>query len=370
MKLVNFFGGLRIRFLNLLMAGIFVFAFVSGVDAVGIIYVATTGNDTTGDGSQANRYRTIQKGIDSAVAGDTVLVADGTYIGTGNVNLDFGGKAITVKSENGPANCIIDCEGKAGTRGFYFHNSETSASVVDGFTIRNGYASPYEGSGIYCANSSPTIKNNIITGNRANLGSGIYCYDNSSPTITNNTITGNTAFISGDSSGNGGGIYCSSSSPTITNNTITGNSASYGGGIYCSSFSAPLTITNTILWNNSPEEIRLSPDVPSTVTISYSDIRGGLDGIVTNNGTVNWDDETNINADPLFVNDDYHLSDCSPCIGAGIMTTYVPDKDIEGNTRPYPLGSNPDMGAYENSRGEPKVVAVDDAYSVDEDTTI
>jgi len=338
MKLVNFFGGLRIRFLNLLMAGIFVFAFVSGVDAVGIIYVATTGNDTTGDGSQANRYRTIQKGIDSAVAGDTVLVADGTYIGTGNVNLDFGGKAITVKSENGPANCIIDCEGKAGTRGFYFHNSETSASVVDGFTIRNGYASPYEGSGIYCANSSPTIKNNIITGNRANLGSGIYCYDNSSP--------------------------------TITNNTITGNSASYGGGIYCSSFSAPLTITNTILWNNSPEEIRLSPDVPSTVTISYSDIRGGLDGIVTNNGTVNWDDETNINADPLFVNDDYHLSDCSPCIGAGIMTTYVPDKDIEGNTRPYPLGSNPDMGAYENSRGEPKVVAVDDAYSVDEDTTI
>jgi len=34
---------------------------------------------------------------------DTVLVADGTYIGEGNKNLDFGGKAITVTSENGMA---------------------------------------------------------------------------------------------------------------------------------------------------------------------------------------------------------------------------------------------------------------------------
>jgi parallel beta-helix repeat protein len=381
-----------------------------------------------GDGSPERPFQRIQYGIDAASDGDTVLVADGIYMGSDNVNLDFEGRVITVKSENGPENCIIDCENVDDTRGFHFHSGETSDSIVDGFTIRNGKA--VRGGGILCDDGSfPTIANNIITGNSADSGGGIHCDGASSPTIMSNTITGNSAnsggailcswnssamimdnTITANSANRGGGIVCSDSSPAIrnniitnnsaniygggivslsnssptiannivsgnwaigdggaiyfygsgssiiTNNTITGNSAVNGGGLFCSSGSSP-AITDTILWNNSPQEIYFNASLdPNTVTISYSDVQGGLVGIVTNsNGTVNWLNG-NMDMDPLFVNaanGDYHLFDNSPCIGAGIMTVGVPNTDIEGNPRPNPAGSNPDMGAYENSLAEP-----------------
>ena len=107
----------------------------------------------------------IQAGIDAALEGDTVLVADGTYKGSGNKNLDFKGKAITVQSKNGPDSTIIDCEGDGS--GFYFHSGEQEDSIVSGLTIKNGHGIEgifylIDGGGIYCENSSPTIDNCII----------------------------------------------------------------------------------------------------------------------------------------------------------------------------------------------------------------
>ncbi|UCD56040.1 MAG: right-handed parallel beta-helix repeat-containing protein, partial [Candidatus Hydrogenedentota bacterium] len=165
-------------------------------------------------------FLTIQEALDRAVDGDTIIVRDGTHTGAGNKNLDFGGKAVTLKSENGPANCIIDCEND--DRAFTFDDGEEADSVVDGFTVINGLAT----------GSWPD-----------DHGGGISCERFSSPTITNCVISNNTA------GGDGGGIVCYASSPTITNCTISANSARYGGGIFCG-HSEP-SFTNCILWGNS-----------------------------------------------------------------------------------------------------------------------
>jgi parallel beta-helix repeat protein len=195
-----------------------------------------------------SQYPTIQEAIDVCVDGDTVLVADGTYTGDGNRDIDFGGRAIVVMSENGPEVTIIDCEGSpsAWHRGFYFHSGEDTNTVVQGFTITNGYHT--SGGGIYCFNfSSPTITGNIITGNTASsYGGGIRCSD-SSPTIAGNTISANTAGF------DGGGIECwPNASPTITGNMISGNTVSnIGGGIDCYTNSSAIITGNTISQNTA-----------------------------------------------------------------------------------------------------------------------
>ncbi len=150
-------------------------------------------------------HPTIQSGIDAAVDGDTVLVRDGSYKGDGNVNIDFKGKRITVKSLNGAKHTKIHCRWKENTRGFIFQNSETNDTVLEGFTISNGKHD--FGGGIFFNGASPTIKDCVITWNSAK---------------TKDRFTGR-----------GGGIYVLNSDVKIIGCTISNNwSDSYGGGIY------------------------------------------------------------------------------------------------------------------------------------------
>ncbi len=323
-------------------------------------------------------YPTIQAAIDDCNNGDVVAVADGIYTGDGNRDIDFLGKAITVKSINGPDDCIIDCNGTESDphRGFYFHSGEDAKSVVEGFTITNAGAETFYGGAIYCRQSSPTINKCTINASIAAAGGGIYCYE-SNPTIGNCTITGNTGghrgsggiscgasnptisncIINGNVASIGGGIFCrDASNPLIINCTISGNTTSgNGGGIYCLDTSSP-TIANCILWGNmASESNQIAVGHPyysgeNVLTVNYSNVQGGQDDVYIKPGCVlNWG-EGNIDADPLFVdanNGDYRLRNSSPCINAGTNNPQgcLSETDLDGG--PRIVNRIVDMGAYE-----------------------
>jgi len=187
-------------------------------------------------------YTTIQAALDAAQPGQTVVVRDGVYTGTGNRFLQFRGKDVHLKSENGPDYCTIDCE--EADLAFYFLGNETNDAVVEGFTIINGKA-PYNGGGIYCYyDSSPTIINNVIRNCSASHGGGIGV-SGASPRIINNIIADNTA-------DHGGGITCNvGATPLISGNTITGNYSNAGGGGVWSYFANPTVIDNDISANQA-----------------------------------------------------------------------------------------------------------------------
>jgi hypothetical protein len=175
-------------------------------------------------------YDTIQAAIDAAVDGDVVLVADGTYTGSRNRDLDFRGKAITVRSEHGPEMTVIDCERQG--RGFCLQSGEGPDSVVDGFTIVDGRTSGYDdGGGIYCFASSPLITNCAILNCSADEGGGIYLREAGSPTISHCVIRNNSA--TGQYAA-GGGICCQAEAASIIDCLICENYAgqSGGGGVF------------------------------------------------------------------------------------------------------------------------------------------
>ena len=362
--------------------------------------VASQARIITVDDDGAGGFLTIQAGIDDSNDGDTVLVADGVYTGDGNRDIDFHGKAITVRSENGAENCIIDCNGTEADphRGFYFHSGEDPDSAIIGFTITNGWAPVecypippfpciYVGGGIRCDESSPTISQCTITGNWAKFGGGIAC-ERGSPTVTRCTITGNHAegraggmyiywesnpiisnctFSDNSVQGEGGAVYTYKGNPLLTNCTFVGNS---GDAVYTSKGNPLLTnctfvgnsgsalyhyvrdetsptLTNCLLWGNGVEIYIYVFSGSGSVIARYCDIEGG------------WPGEGNIDAAPCFAdpnNGDYHLKSqagrwnpneggwttdevTSPCIDAGDPMSAI-------GVEPFPNGGIINIGAY------------------------
>ncbi len=354
-------------------------------------------------GTYTENITIAEKGI---VVGSLYMTTrNSSYIDSTVIDKSGNGPVVTFTDVGPPYAALVGFSITNSTR-LYIGNMiaclRSSPSLVGLEIMGSVYDPMVSGGGIWCMNgSSPSISNVLIADNEAASGGGIYCYLNSDPILANVTIRNNTALFGGGMycnyssrpdlfnvviSGNqaahtGGGIECyDDSSPSLTNVVIVGNSAEYGGGIYAGSdiyftmvnctvtgneagsgggarfySNANPTLENTIFWGNSPNEIYMFDEYfNSTITVRYSDIQGGEDGIVTNpgfTGTINWQ-EGNIDANPRFIpfpirGLDHLLRPGSPCIDAGDPSIFDGIYDSHPKwPAGYADGRRSDMGAY------------------------
>jgi len=169
------------------------------------------------------------------------------------------------------------------------------------------------------------ITNNFFTGGGYGIGGGV-CFWHSGGTYQNNVIQNNNGTW-------GGGIAVaynnSDSLSVLVNNTITGNEGVYGGGTYF--LEADAVIINTILWNNeASEEGAEIFELESNVEVRHSDIEGG------------WPGNGNMDVDPIFRPDGYHLDVWSTLVNEGTSSILIdgewydcPEYDIDGQERPF-----------------------------------
>jgi predicted outer membrane repeat protein len=349
------------------------------------VFVNSSNSEGPWLGTEESPYNNIQAGIDAVSSSGTVLVSNGTYL----ENINFIGKGIklgslymTTGDDSHISSTIID--GNQNGSVVSFINNEDTSSVLTGFTIQNGSGTLIDaieshGGGIYCKSASPYLKNlNIIENSATHLGGGIYCSLSANPIISDIIISGNKTLD--ETTGQGGGLFCRLSTPELNNVLMVNNSSIYGGGAYLGGegtgasfthvtivdnigtygggfylnlddgqFTHQPTVLNSIIWNNKPKQIYFSADNnPWGIDISYSIIEGGQESISNaNNATINWG-AGNITSSPILTNN-YRLDPYSPAIGAA-SSTDDPQTDLNGDPRPNPEGSLPDIGAYESAR--------------------
>ena len=207
------------------------------------------GNAAACDAPEAT-FTTIAAAIGASMSGDTVVVCPGTYV----ENVNFGGRNITLRSAAGPDVTRID--GNAAGSVVTFAASEGRAAVLDGFTIQNGrsgFDTPGfgDGGGISIIGTSPTVRNNTISNNRACSGIGI-SIRSGSPLVEGNVISQNIQQGCSGGTGGGGIAIIGTSAAIVRSNTISHNTltSANGGGIALNAAGSP-TIDRNVISDNS-----------------------------------------------------------------------------------------------------------------------
>lgn len=205
-------------------------------------------------------YPTIQAGISAALNGDTVLIAEGTYTGPDNRNLDLLGKTITVCSKHGPKATVIDAE--SADRCFWIHQRETRLTRLEGLTMIGGYTVA-SGGAILCEDANPTFAACTFRLNQAGTGGALAITSCSHVVLEhcslsqNQAATGGAIHLEGSSTLNlhecrfqnntaatlGGALNAVDSTVELSTCIFDGNCARSGGAVTLDHGSAAIVLT-------------------------------------------------------------------------------------------------------------------------------
>lgn len=278
---------------------IFASLFVMGFACVSTAQTWTVDDDGPAD------FNDIQSAVNAASSGDEIVVFPGTYTGFGENTVEINNKTIDLRSQDGHGVTIID--GLSQRRGISCRFG--SNSLIEGFTIRNGYHGEWEGGGIFNQSNYLTVKNCIVEQCTATRGGAVRNEEATQPLFINCTFRNNSANSTGGAINNN---YCLATFKNclIENNTagtngggvmnwgdwydsvyencvIRNNTANAGGGMYNHQGSPQLT--DTVVCGNSASQIEGPWTDLGDNTIEsecVDDCTGDLDG----NGDVGVDD--------------------------------------------------------------------------------
>jgi len=351
------------------------FLFFAGVLNAATIYIATTGNDTTGDGSVGNPYLTLNKALTVASDGDEISCAAGTY---DDDDITFPATNNITVTGNGIGSTIFDGDGDASSseRFMTISGSVTGVKIQD-LTIQDMDVSDH-GAGIYLTTSGTITIEDVVFDNcdlksSGDKGAGVYVSSSTTATIdrclfkNNNTYNSSTSYgaciytegtttiqnclmydnnTNYSSTLNSGMIHNVTGTVNIYNCTITENTetGTYRADIYASS--GTVTAKNCIIFNNQGTDAFYR--VAGTSSFTYSLFETGTSGTITLSNNI-----TNSDVDPLFKaasSDDFTISATSPCRDKGNATS-TPTVDYSSATRGAGgtnTGSAYDIGCYEN----------------------
>ncbi|MBN1343641.1 MAG: hypothetical protein JXQ73_13215 [Phycisphaerae bacterium] len=340
----------------------------------GTMYVAEDGDDAH-DGlapawdGQHGPKATIRAAIEAAEVREPlpcqITVAPGTYVGSGNRNIQFWGLPIHLRSTDPNDNAVvaatvIDPNGDG--RGLTLDWGEDANAILDGVTVRHGRTD--QGGAIFCGlYACPTVRNcrfvrNVSDGDGGAVfitRDGAWPPDSTSPTFVNCQFADNHA------KGLGGAVYVTEANPVFKNCLFIRNAAETDGGavaffrgsqefqrctfvdnrtkgqagaIYSDGWSVgSIALTDCAFSNESlgdGYEIVLNV---YQVNIAYCVIPRGQSAVQMINGTLQWG-AGNLDGDPLLTADG-HLKSGSPCLDAGDPNV-PPDPnvfDIDNETR-------------------------------------